>query len=593
MSTSAFSALALLPLLLLPASHAVPIAGCGMEGCEPGRSFLTTLPLPPGPAAPRLLWSLPFPPPPDCASTASPSPGCVSQGSLAACSVPLSCNSSGFARGLVGLTADGVGTYNYTGPGSGRCSSDASSTGVPSTLPIMDAFGDVVLWDNEGVSLLQSGDVEWTWPIDPQSYCGDILSSPSVSNTSRVLFYIGTRAEVFGYYADGVPVASVVLYANATPPTALEEGREDEAAPSREHHAPSSPSHPLSLSVPRADGLAVPIAPQVSDGIRFLYLCRFFTANVSGGGEEPRPLLVPTPQLILAAMDLHDDGIPRMGTPWQLPIPRGDGVVEGCVPPSAGIFPAREPLYVAGPLLLPTNIVVVALSCNASGVGAGRRAAAAGDSNADADAGGATTILGLAIDEPQPSFPAVTWTAHVSLGPGASAYSLFRDASPRAPAALWLAPLDGDVLTALDGATGHVLASVNVSGLVAGANASACPVQPGRGRVLLTGHPLAGADARTNGTQIVVAAVAGGTHWLLAVLLPAPGAGGEVGEEDGEVYSPALLWCLPTPGGGKEGIEGQLAVAQAAGKGKGEDGAGSGGSVVVFGTRSGVWGVGE
>jgi hypothetical protein len=325
----------------------------------------------------------------------------------------------------------------------------------------------------------------------------------------------------------------------------------------------------------------------------------------SGSGSDavpppPRPSLTPTPQLILAAMDLHDQYIPRMSTPWQLPLTQaladagGFPQLEACVPPSGGTFPGREPLYVAGPLLLAgSNAVVVALSCNVSGT-----AAAAGGGDAAGEPS-PPVLLSFAIDAPNRPVPSLLWATNMTgtgAAPGTLFRSLFLDAqSGQDESVVWLSPLGGDTLVAVDASAagrGRQLAAVNVTALLQQQQqqqqeeeeedereqASSCPRLAVTQRVALSGRPVAspylGADGSSNATLAIVGGevVQGsgsggngsGSFWALGLVVSEAGSN--------------VAWCVALPGP----MEGQPALVQ--------DGTGAGTGILVLATREAVMG---
>ena len=262
--------------------------GCGMLACDPGASSLTALPLPA--AAPRAAFALfPAVPARALAACGGASAGCVSSGAFAACGFTLACDeAAGAGGGFVGLDgAGGALTWAFAGDGASRCGADVTplrALGVVPNAPIMDIYGDLALGDRRAVSLLQLGHLAWSKSISPAARCGDALAAISVSNTSRLMLSIGTPAEVFGYYADGVPVAEVVLYANATNATgAAARGPAPAPAPAPPAAAAAPALRARVRDIPAANGKAVPISQQVSNGLRFVYVCRFHACNTTSG----------------------------------------------------------------------------------------------------------------------------------------------------------------------------------------------------------------------------------------------------------------------------------------------------------------------
>lgn len=656
--------------LLLAVGHAQLLPGCGIFGCSPGLWFATGLQLPFGGV--RTAWST-LPQAVDHACAHIASAGCISQSGNLMCTYPLECNASDWSVGVVGLNSTGDILYTFDGLGSGRCAGDASAgahagtgtgrgaqpstsriaakpfatTGVE-TLGVMDIFGDVVVWDNAGLSFLQDGDPSWQREIGPPSYCGDTLASISVSNTSRLMFYISTAAEVFGYYANGVPVADVILHANSTSAAAIDVPRDvDDSLSVGDHDLQSrgllrgsasaaGASASAHVNDWPANGIAVPISPQTSNGIRFMYVCRLYLVNESsssgaydaaaeavvdgrssGGPKyadaetysqrtitrdssgiytDPfRPPMTPTSELLIAAVDLYDGGVPRMGRPWQLPLPL-TADIKACVPASNGNMEGLEPLFVAGPLVLPdSSTMVFALSCNRSAMG--NTNAAVVDSVAALNM---VHLYGLVIDAApsQAPVPSVLWQTNFTLDPAVSfneavAKSMFLHlpSSSSAPAAssnscgadpavpatnssvVWVAPLQSSVMTAIDAVSGTVLGVVDVAASFAAANATSCPLARDftahntgaasaaeddagilgfaiSGRPIASGLPSSFPGSNVSSLVVFTGSVVGGNasvlpgipqYWIAGIQLLASTS------SDDEAVQGNVLWCLPTP----------------------------------------------
>jgi hypothetical protein len=347
--------------------------------------------------------------------------------------------------------------------------------------------------------------------------------------------------------------------------------------------------------IPAANGKAVPISQQVSNGLRFVYVCRFHACNTTSGAW--RPPLSPTPELLLAAVDLHDDSIPRLGLPWQLPLPL-DPALRACVPPPAprgSDLPGNETVVVAGPMLLAGGrAVVFALSCrHGGGNGAG-----GGAGGGNGSASGVAFLYGVSIDP----LPAVLWRSQLTLAPAAAApapqlpapvaRALLLDAAP-GHRFVWVLPLGSGQLSAVHAANGTLaLAPLDLAALVSAAPAAACALAsaaPGPGAVEVAGAPLGSPSAAGGGggagTLIVFAAAATGPalppgtprNWVVAVLTTAGGAAR---------LAPAVAWCMPTPAVngtalGEQPVRGQITAAQD----------GNAATVLVFATDTAVHGL--
>lgn len=385
------------------------IHGCGAYGCEPGNSGSTLLPLPYN--KPDVLWShsmardrmdegcghhnmVPY------------TQGCISQESNILCSTPRFCiNMDGQWAGHVGFSTDGNVLFylNDSYSGSGFCGTDSSYSSVPGQSGIMSNAGDVILWSPHSVAYTSIGHTVWGVPIYPSVQCGipnfvsEILGKPapkahvepkreeecgsepsdtcphcfntpekeylmlpadkmshvSITNTSRVLFYVSTEGQIFGYATNAVPIAEIFLKSNSTrskpsdlkrngypvfptsssstssSPSILQDI--DHAKHSAEYqfeslHKNETPPFSDSDSVETyypSTGTLVPIAEQVTTGSRTLYLARYYETTDKSKCAAPdgvRPCILPTSQLVLTAMDNAVDVTARFRLPWQKPI---------------------------------------------------------------------------------------------------------------------------------------------------------------------------------------------------------------------------------------------------------------------------------
>lgn len=466
---------------LSPPRDTIPVAGCGMFGCEPGLSFVTTLTLPgspnnrndqmktnPLPKNFSRTHTSSNPPPSDflphptnnfhrslsnvsvrwiihpdqenaCKTISDPvssGGGCLSQSISTVCTYPLQCTSTGYSSGILSINStNGDILYNYTGTGSGRCRSADTSYGYPLTLPIMDAYGDVVTWDNTYVTLLVSGTVAWTKILEPDALCTDALLSPTVSNTSRLIFGIASTGELFGYYADGVPIASVILYSNIT---------DDKENDSIIHYAETSGNRKDTNNKVKesfGNSIIVPISTMpVSNGIRFVYVGRLYKLlnpplettvdnNNNSSNEkvflssnqpfrDSNTTMVPTNQLSMATMDLHDEGLPRMGLPWQFSLPvETYPELMYCVPSNrTNGNTVREILYVAGPVLLSTgNTIIFAVSCNYTGIINQSLSSVSTSSLPSSSFSNSMIIFSIGIDTPHVTVPSLLWSKRIPL----------------------------------------------------------------------------------------------------------------------------------------------------------------------------------
>ena len=293
--------------LLIAAAHAFFLPGCAQDSCTQNSNVAGLL-LPPSP--PSSNFSL-FQP----QRQRPASPGCISNGPTIMCSSFVSNGSlAGTWGGSTFLASSGALLYHGALPPIEYCVSDASPSGSGRQLGIMDEAGSVVAWGPGGVAYVTSrGAKLWEHSLQPPSPCGasshGALSSVTLSSTSNLLFY-REQGLVFSYYASGIPDATLTLLANSTSTT-------------------GSPQL----------GYLLPLT-QASVDSRTLYIARFYRCR--GGactGNDPLSALVPTPALVLAAVDVRT-GTPadprRMVLPWDNagpPIPSGSGNgISTCLP---------------------------------------------------------------------------------------------------------------------------------------------------------------------------------------------------------------------------------------------------------------------
>ena len=563
-----------------PLHASIPISGCGMFGCEPGLSFLTTLPLPSSPVSiynpilsstslysnvstsithtsvkptVSVQWIIYPYQELSCTKTSdslSSGGGCVSQSITTVCTYSLLCNATGYTKGILGLnSSNGDIFYNYSNMGSGRCNQDNSAYGSPLSVPIMDAYGDIITWDNTHVSLIQSGSAAWIKELDPPSICGDVLLNPSVSNTSRVIFGIASVGEIFGYYADGVPIASVILYSN------------------------------ISTSNEFGNSIVVPITTTpVNNGIRFVYIGRIYkllntTLPIS---SSTRPNLQPTNELMMVAMDLHDEGLPRMGLPWQYSLPiHNYPELSNCIPSNNdNTNTGRELLYISGPVLLSSgNTIVFGVSCNSSTL-------------QNYSYSSSMIIFSVAIDAPHIQVPSLLWSTRIPLFSGLSylhnnysliySRSMFLDATSSGITnsilrnIVWILPENSDSLYGIDSNYGNISQIINITQLYteqyASLNNTLCSnitnISNYNG-ILLYGYSLASfvSNSGDNGTMVILNARilqisknnvdTEEQYVILGLYIPSlftPNPN-----------NPQLQYCLPTPSNQK--ILGQITPA--------------------------------
>ena len=535
-------------------------AGCAMLGCGPGFTGLTGLQLPLLPPQPH--FSL-FPSKEascsNLSSVALASKGCVSNSGFVSCHYSFHCSKGdGNIGGYVGFSGDGEQVWTYDGDGSNTCEKDSTplrSYGVNLGVPAMDVYGDTLIFDTGDVTLLQLGQVSWVKTIDPTAVCGDSLSGVSVSNSSRTMMSISTTAEVFGYYADGVPVAEVVLYANAT--TSEEIGY-----------------------IPPSTGKSIPISPQVSNGLRFVYVVRYYDCNTTSG--EWRPELTPSSTLRILAVDLHDDSIPRLQLPFQLDLPL-DPILQQCMPVSGGRFAGTETIVVAGPMLRPDGLsVVFSLTCmHGDTIGKNNTA----------------FLFAASIDGAKGDFPKVLWTSSLSLPspvtPVSSTSSLLTEGIPPLPfpilrsliqdasdtSIVWAMPQKSPFFTAIDQSSGEIVAQLDLVSMIQNAPVKLCPLSASLNSVTDTngqaqiavefnGQPVASSAVPSSTADNNTAAPLGSTilvapvlsfitnveHWIVGLSLNARSTS-------------EVLWCVLTPPGnstsgkvaGSSPVSGQIA----------------------------------
>jgi hypothetical protein len=359
-----------------------------MYGCDPFQSSAIRLPLPQ--QAPSLVWQYTVTPLPCNYSSAPPhsirgssqaaayppSPGCISNGQQATCSVTLACDGEQ-AIGMVGLQVSENQTAPiwtaYTGPGSGRClHSDQSAIGVPDgamNLPLMDIMGNIYTWDHNLVSkLLSNLSVAWTQVIVPTSSCPGVISQVAFTNQSTLGFFIAPLATVFTYFTTAEPIASIVLRANDTGTAIF-----------------PLPSEPSFTHIPPSDGLLIPIAPIAVHGSRMLIVSRFY--KYSGVNNS---VLTPFPHVYIAAVDQRHASLNRIWWSWQLLMPLEDAF-NACIPVANGNV-SDETLTVSGITITPNATAVIAFSCR-----------------------GTTAIVGFSVDRPHSNVPSILWTKHEEL----------------------------------------------------------------------------------------------------------------------------------------------------------------------------------
>lgn len=551
-------------LLFLPAApSAAPfVDGCAMAGCTPRRSFASGLALPSGP--PSVLFSWPFSPPGDGSSPASP--GCVSLRSRVLCGAPLFAGPvAGSWAGAAALDASGAGPpFLWSARAPAWCTRDASWGGAGAQLPILGSSGAAVFWGPAGVgSVDTTGEPLWWQPLEPPLPCeprvdavgaGATLSSVGLTNNSRLMFAVGTAAEAFGYFANGVPDASLIFRANA------------------------------SGNFPSTDGLLLPIAPFATAGLRSLFLCRFYvcrTANActgvgarAGAGAAPRdpqPALAPTPELALVALDVLDAGRPaRFVLPWAnggpalAPLPAD---LAACVP-GDGAGDGERVAATATVLQDDATLVVTLMCLNATTGAAGGPLHVRAFGVGGAAPGGA--LWSTAIDvgpwwgpplpaPPPPAAPppAAPSVAHDAVSArGGAAGPPHPGGGGGAPGLLWLAaggPLGDARLFGVDTQDGSLAANESLSALVAAARGAACAL-PAQRRLTLASPLHAAAQGAGGGGALLVAveAAAGGGAWLLGLATEAAA--------NGTGASARLLWCAPLPGR----PSGQVALARGA-----------------------------
>lgn len=524
-------------------------AGCAMLGCGPGFTGLTGLQLPIYP--PQIHFSL-FPTKqPSCSTLSSvtlASKGCVSNSGFVTCHYSFHCSEGdGNVGGYVGFSGDGEQVWTYNGDGSSSCEYDSTplrSYGVNLGVPAMDIYGDTLIFDKGDVTLLQLGQVSWVKSIDPAGVCGDSLSGVSVSNSSRTMMSISTTAEVFGYYADGVPVAEVVLYANAS-----------------SHRDTTGFEY-----IPPSTGKSIPISPQVSNGLRFVYIVRYYDCNTTSG--EWRPELKPSSTLRIAAVDLHDDSIPRLQLPFQLDIPLADAL-QKCMPVSGGHFAGNETVLVAGPILRPDGLsILFALTCMQ------------GDTLSKNNT---AFLYAASIDGAKGDFPKVLWTSTFSLpspNPLVSSSSIKNGGIPPLPfpilrsliqdavdsTIVWAVPLKCSFFAAIDQSSGEIVAQLDLVSMIQNTSVKLCPLAAaaasdntdahGQSQITIefNGQPVASSSLPpstadnsdvSGSTVLVVPVLSSNTnvqHWIVGLSLNARSTS-------------KVLWCVLTPPGNTTALE--------------------------------------
>jgi len=388
---------------------------------------------------------------------------------------------------------------------------------------------------------------------------------------------ISTTAEVFGYYADGVPVAEVVLYANATA------------------------SEEIGYRyIPPSTGKSIPISPQVSNGLRFVYVVRYYDCNTTNG--EWRPELTPSSTLRILAVDLHDDSIPRLQLPFQLDLPL-DPILQHCMPVSGGRFAGTETIVVAGPMLRPDGLsILFSLTCmHGDTIGKNNTA----------------FLFAASIDGAKGDFPKVLWTSSLSLPSPVTlvSTSLFTEGIPPLPfpilrsliqdasdtSIVWAIPQKSPFFTAIDQSSGKIVAQLDLVSMIQNAPVKLCPLSAsvnsvtdriGHAQVVVefNGQPVASSDVPSSTADKDTAAPLGSTilvapvlsfitnvqHWIVGLSLNARSTS-------------EVLWCVLTPPGnstsgkaaGSSPVSGQIAPVVNK----------DGNVTIVFATELGLFGI--
>lgn len=439
--------------------------------------------------------------------------------------------------GLVSLSAvDGSERFNSTAEATVHCDVDSSLEGRGSALPLVSYVGQVVTVSGSSVSLLDaSGASEWQHHVSIS--CDTNFSFASVSLTNQTLTALEFVAGglLFTYLADGTPLASLYLRANATTNSFVSVAGADSAAGTTG-----------ARFLPHADGIYFPIGTlQPNSGLRAYYVARFYVCGVDSCAIEGLSI-TPSSVIGLAAMEVHSGIVDRMRLPWpnvatQIALPPELAACTPDTPAAPSDSPVREILAVSGPLLLADATLVVALTCSR-----GTRA---------------SHVLAFNVAGDEGAVPLWAVSVNTTLPP-----SLLLDPSARhatrAAGIIWLTPSEpshGVRIVAHHTSSGAPLVDAALSDVVRAGSAASCSLV-----ALLSADP-------TLRLELASPPVGGdGPAGEAVVLLPADALtadgqsawSGVVAVDTSRAVTgatPTLLWCAQTQGR----IAGAIAVATA------------------------------
>ena len=322
--------------------------GCPLASCSTaGTRLIGTIPIPT--LLPRRAWSWAFP----ANAPAITGLGCVTNAETVVCSIPLETVGSTWS-GLVSLSAiDGSENFNSTAEATVHCDVDSSLEGRGSALPLVSYVGQVVTVSGSSVSLLDaSGASEWQHHVGVSCDTNQTFASVSLTNQTLTALEFVAGGLLFTYLADGTPLASLYLRANATMPG-----------------YPSAASTAIARFLPHADGIYFPIGSlQPNSGLRAFYVSRFYHCGIDSCAIEGLSI-APSSVIGLIAMEVHSGIVDRMRLPWPnvatpIALPAELAACTPDAPASPTDSPVREILAVAGPLLLSDSTLIVALTCS-------------------------------------------------------------------------------------------------------------------------------------------------------------------------------------------------------------------------------------
>lgn len=381
----------------------------------------------------------------------------------------------------------------------------------------MDIGGDVIGVDVNGVTLLQGTSAAWTQsPLFPAAACPDFIPAVSVSQTGRLLMFIASLGEIFGYYSDSVPVGSLNLFANDT-----------------------ASIGPISPGFLPHTGVLVPVSQQAIVAERTLIVTRFYHTDA----YQVRPNLNATSQIRLSATDLQDNKMPRIARPWtiELSLP-AEYASQECqpIPYPNPIYAGQERIVVTGPTAIANGCVVLAFVCP----GVSTTLYTMGVQVYPGNNASALPFIQWALDVPLPSQPSPVAQANIVY------MAVDASAAPEDSNLVWLSV--GESLYLIDGQAGKVVCASNLSALFI----SALPSGDKAPTVVAVEAPMLAANGSSLGSSSVVLAIAASSstgttlHYLAHVELRA------------DSCASSVVWMVPVPGSrpGQYGVQGQVAI---------------------------------